>query len=269
MDAQKNIMRLDIENNKHLSAKKHTVISEHPLHRHSFFEIEIILSGSGSYTINDIAYDISEHNIFFLTPNDYHSLETTEKTELLNISFDEKMVDEQLIITLISSETEKAYKVDRDKYIRLVKAAELLDYECTTDGKCQKNLLYYLLNHIFDDTHTLQTEALSDNRYSGIKNALIYMQTHFKEPISLTTLAECAGYHPTYFSELFKKTTGTSYTKALNRIRLSYSKTLLSNGFSVSESCFLSGFGSLSNFGSNFKKEYRISPYDYAKNFRK
>ena len=39
--------RLNIPDKKHLVVDGHTVTSNHPLHWHSFFELEIILSGAG------------------------------------------------------------------------------------------------------------------------------------------------------------------------------------------------------------------------------
>ena len=74
MDKLQKIKRLNIDNGKHVTVETHTVESEHPIHWHSFFEIEIILSGEGSYVLNDISYDISEYNMFFLSSTDFHYL---------------------------------------------------------------------------------------------------------------------------------------------------------------------------------------------------
>ncbi|MBQ7986126.1 MAG: helix-turn-helix domain-containing protein [Clostridia bacterium] len=269
MNKLKKQIRLEMAKGKHLSCSRHGVTLHHPLHWHSYFELEIILSGSGKYIINDVAYDICENNVFLLTPTDFHYLEVDGTVELLNISFDEEMIDEKDIVSLVFPETKKAYIFNQDEHERIVKAGELLNHEYVIGGNCQKQILQYVLNCIFRKNEPHHSSYLGDGYYHGIKKAIVYMQMHFKEKITLEALAKEAGYHPTYFSELFKSSTGENYISSLNKLRVGYARTLLANGFSVSDSCFLSGFGSLSNFGDIFKKYCNMSPSEYAKASRK
>ena len=88
---------------------------------------------------------------------------------------------------------------------------------------------------------------------------------HFAEKITLESVATVAGYNAAYFSDLFSRLTGETYIEALSRIRLGHAKSMLAGGFSVSDACFMSGFGSLSNFLDVFKKHYKISPHEYKK----
>ena len=78
-------------------------------------------------------------------------------------------------------------------------------------------------------------------------------------------VAAAAGYHPTYFSQLFSAVTGETYIDMLTRLRLGHAKSMLANGFSVSDSCFQSGFGSLSNFLEIFKRKCKTTPNEYRK----
>ena len=100
----------------------------------------------------------------------------------------------------------------------------------------------------------------------GIRRALVYLGVHFRESPSLERISKIAGFHPTYFSELFKRVTGESYSERLNALRTGYAKGLLAKGFSVTETCYQSGFGSLSNFLRVFKKNVGISPEEYKRN---
>lgn len=265
MDKLKKQIRLEMDNGSHLSVELHEVVGLHPLHWHSYFELEIILSGKGKYIINDIAYDICENNLFLLTPTDFHYLDVTEPVKLVNISFDEEMIGDDDIISLVSSWLKKAYAFDIEEHKRIVNASELLMHECSILGNCQKHILKYILNCILRKNKVQNNGHIGDGYLSGIKKAIVYMQMHFKEKITLEVLAKEAGYHPTYFSEAFKNHTGENYTTSLNRLRTGYAKTLLANGFPVSDACFLSGFGSLSNFGDIFKKYCNMSPSQYAK----
>ena len=153
--------------------------------------------------------------------------------------------------------------LDGEEYERLLGACAILRHECEIDGDCQRSILKYILKCIFRKNGELSHYIGRDLQYRGIKQAILYMEMHFREKITLQTLAREAGYHPTYFSELFKKVTGETYVDTLNRLRIGNARTLLSSGFSVSDACYMSGFGSLSNFLTVFKKNCKMSPMEY------
>ena len=259
--------RMRIDDGKSLTVGTHTVVSAHPLHWHSFFEIEIVLSGKGKYIINDIEYDISSTNVFFLTSTDFHYLQVDGVADIINISFDETMIYEKDMGALLFGKTLRAYEFEREEYERIVNAARILENECDVGGECQKQLLQYIIKCLMRKNNVLPISDTKDEHLRGIKRAIVYMELHFRQSITLDSIAAEAGYNPTYFSKLFKKVTGESYIATLTKLRLGYARTLLANGFSVSDACFASGFGSLSNFLEIFKKSYGISPSEYRKTY--
>ena len=257
--------RIGIKNGKNITVEKHSVTDSYPLHWHSIFEIEIVISGRGKMILNDEEFEIAQRSIFFLTPTDFHSISVSEFTEVINITFDENMISERDLASLMLDKTKKVYTFSEDEYRRIVNAAEILENECLIEGSCRKTILEYIIKCILrKNDYTAQSSA-DDKNSDAIKRAIVFMELHFREDISLADVAREAGYNQTYFSEVFKKATGETYTKLLTRLRLSYAKMLLSNGFSVSEACFGSGFKSLSNFLEVFKKKYKIPPSDYRK----
>lgn len=258
--------RLKLAGGKHLTVEEHRVVGCHPLHWHSFFELELVLSGAGTCIVNDVAYDIAGHNVFFLTSTDFHYLEAAEETRVLNISFDEALIDGEDLERLVFSRTKKAYAFPPEDYARLRMAAELLRHECSVDGDCQRQLLQYLLRGILRENDAPGSGVPEGS--SGIRRAIIYMEMHFREKITLQTLAAEAGYNPTYFSELFKKVCGETCMEMLGKLRVGCARTLLANGYSVSDACFMSGFGSLSNFQTIFRRHCRMSPGEYRAKHR-
>ncbi len=258
--------RIELPKNYHLVAEYHEVSGKHPLHWHSYFEIEIILSGNGKYIINDTEYDIAEQNIFFLTSTDFHYMVSEGVTELINISFDEEMIEDKMLSLMLSSKTDKAYSFGTAEYERVVSGAKLLIDEYNLKGDCERQLLHYILSSVFRKSVGAKDGSDSSlSHYKGIKKAVTYIEMHFKENITLDFLASEAGYNKTYFSELFRKITGETYIDKVNRLRIGYARTLLANGFSVSDASALSGFGSLSNFLAIFKKKCGVTPSEYKK----
>lgn len=258
--------RIEMEAGKSITVGTHTVEYNHPLHWHSFFEIEIILSGEGKYVVNDVEYDISDTNVFLLTSTDFHYLKVDGVAKIINISFDETMMSDSDMTSLVFDNVKKGYRFGSEEYARIVAVAEVLRHECEVDGDCRRSLLKYIIRCLLRKNGEPSGADMSDQSLAGIRRAIVFMELHFREGITLTEVATEAGYTPTYFSKLFKKATGKTYIEMLTRYRLGCSRTLLANGFSVSESCFSSGFGSITTFFEAFKREYNMSPSEYKKN---
>jgi AraC-like DNA-binding protein/quercetin dioxygenase-like cupin family protein len=257
--------RIKLDEGKSISVGVHTVHLHHPVHWHSFFEIEIILSGEGKYVVNDVEYDISENNVFFLTSTDFHYLRLDGTAQIMNISFDETMMSDADMTTLVFNKIAKAYKLDGDEYRRVLDIARILEHECGVDGDCCGALLSYIIKCLFRKSKDEPRADITPETLGGIRRAIIYMELHFRENIDLDAVASEAGYTSAYFSRLFRKATGKSYIETLTQYRLGYAKTLLGNGFSVTDTCFSSGFGSLTSFQEAFKRKYKISPREYKR----
>ena len=246
--------------------KTNTLKEPFPLHWHNYFEIEIVTGGRGVITVNGNEYGTDTHQVFLLTPIDFHQLHPDPELELLNISFDPKLLSDQTVLRL-SQPLKTSYSIRYEAMDRLLQAVQLLRHECSIGGSYQGQLCEYILACLFRENPPAalpeDTESLS-----GIKKAILYLEMHFKEDISLTALAKQAGFNPTYFSELFRRTTGQSYKQRLTQLRIRYAKMLLKNGLSVSRACFESGFGSLSNFTAVFKERYGMTPRQYQQTKR-
>ena len=251
-----------------LTAENRKIKKEYPIHWHNHFEIEIMLSGKGCCEINDTKYDFAEYNIFLLTPTDFHNVKAENTISLINISFSLDMIGEKDMLAVTNSKRKSAFSFSGDDYTRILSAAKLLKHEYETAGECQKELLHYILNKLLHNNGSETNEDENLAHYNSIKKATVFMEMHFRENITLKTIADDVGYHPAYFSEVFKKITGESYIESLTKLRLSYAKTMLLNGSSVTDACFLSGFGSLSNFYTSFKKRYNIAPSNYSKSMQ-
>lgn len=263
MKEYKELLRLKASEktgDRHISVTHHTSLN-YPQHWHDYFEIEVVLKGTGTHHYNGIAYTLEEGDIYLLTPVDFHGIEADKPIELLNISFDTVWLSEDMRAILYAPELAKIHRPGNEVNRQFVAAAKLLQNECEQNGPCIRQLLEYLLSRFIPLDHP-QPEAKQEH-LAGIRNAVAYMEQHFREKITLEMLSRQSGYHPTYFSNLFCKVTGQTCIQRLTDLRLNYAKMLLRKGISVSEACFASGFGSLSNFSAVFRKNCGISPGEY------
>lgn len=252
--------------NIHITAQKRELYHyESPVHWHNYFEIEFILDGAAAYMQNGKEYTAEEGHIHLLTPVDFHSFKAEGNLTLINISFDEEMLTDRMLSLLTDKNFKKIHKAQKSDFDRLIKACELLIHECETDGRCKSQLCEYILFSFFALNSNKFISDTDTSELKGIGKALFYLELHFREDISLKKLSDISGFNTTYFSELFRTVTGENFTERLSTLRINYAKSLLKKGFSVTDACFSSGFGSLSNFLSVFKKKCGITPSEYRK----
>ena len=95
---------------------------------------------------------------------------------------------------------------------------------------------------------------------SDICDILAYICDHFKEDISLHSLARTFGYSPQYFSSMFHKHMNVNLTEYINIARVNYARKLLSSDKSVAEVAYESGFNSLNSFYRTYKKVFGCTP---------
>jgi len=99
-----------------------------------------------------------------------------------------------------------------------------------------------------------------------VRKAKEFLREHWNEPVTLAQVAQAAHLSPYHFCRLFRGTTGMTFTDYLARARVEKAKSLLlESSARVGEVAFATGFGSLSQFNSVFRKWAGASPTDFRK----
>ena len=139
--------------------------------------------------------------------------------------------------------------------IKLLLLIEVLDQmSLTQDYKILNASKYYL-----------QTQKEDNDRINVIFN---YVKDHFKEQITLETVAELSNMTVPSFCRYFKKITNKTFTQFVNEYRITHSlKLLAEQPMSITEVCFDSGFNNFSYFNKTFKEHTQKSPSQYRKEF--
>ena len=238
--------------NKHLKAEKRP-FSSFPLHAHSFFELEIVVSGRGTQEINGKVYPLARGSVYLLTPSAFHKVTVDgENPTLINVSFDETAASVRLPI----GESYLCRKLSGDEFAAVTSACELLLTE--SDQSAASLLLSYVIRKICGDTP-------NENPADPILKAAEHADFRFREKLTVADGAAVACLSPVYFGALFNERMGCSYTDYVNRRRVECASRLLLAGMTVAEACFASGFGSLSAFGAVFRSHTGCSPSEYRR----
>ncbi|OGD18671.1 MAG: hypothetical protein A2W03_08745 [Candidatus Aminicenantes bacterium RBG_16_63_16] len=108
---------------------------------------------------------------------------------------------------------------------------------------------------------SIHRAAVPGNRLFQV---LDYVNSHFKDDLTLRDTAARFGCSPFHLTRLFKKGTGLTFGRYIRAKRLLLAKDLLEN-MSVTEACFEVGFENLSHFSRAFKSKYGRNPSGYKK----
>lgn len=106
--------------------------------------------------------------------------------------------------------------------------------------------------------------APSSNYHAQVDAILSYINSHIGEPLTLAGLSAHFFMSTSYLCRIFKEATGTTINKYITAKRITLSKSLLDQGYSVSEACEVCGFNDYSNYLRAFTKAVGISPKKYA-----
>jgi two-component system response regulator YesN len=125
------------------------------------------------------------------------------------------------------------------------------------------------------DAYLERARALADSRLPQglspqIAAAVRYLQGHFTGPVTLGDAAEAAGFHPSYFSTVFKHEMGVGFSDYLTELRLERVKEqLVQSGDTIKEIAQQAGFYDYQHFCKTFKKKVGQSPAAYRKQISK
>ncbi len=124
-------------------------------------------------------------------------------------------------------------------------------------------LLHIFAGHLSECANALSLEAKAAEPAS-ITKAKAVIQANLDDELSLGRVAEVVNVSAGYFSELFHKTTGLTFTEYVARVRVEKVKSLLANPrLQITTIAYDTGFKSLSQFNRVFKHVCGISPREY------
>ena len=124
-----------------------------------------------------------------------------------------------------------------------------------------------LLNRAFDSRCSDKSAEKKEPsaHHAKVDEILSYINTHIREDLTLESLSSHFFLSQSYICRIFKADTGTTINKYITAKRITLSKSLLSQGYSVNEVCEACGFNDYTNYLKAFTKAVGISPKKYAR----
>jgi AraC-like DNA-binding protein len=252
-------------------------------HWHYYIEIIYVIKGKGRIISNGYSITVSKGEMFYILPRDVHSMIGIEDEvfEYAVIKFDPALLfDSSFDAFLLKNMTPILTPVPPQyKYFnqRELSAESKKDYLEIMDLFLSKPYGYelllksHLLGLVFRFFSKLERQGfhllnnpMNDVDISPILQAFEYIHDHYATQLTAKEIAQHCHISYSYFSRLFKKVSGISFSKYLNFVRITEAeKLLLSQQNSITDIGYTVGFNDTSYFIKQFKSFKQLTPKEY------
>lgn len=228
------------------------------------------------------SYVADAGTLALILPGQLHSISQHEKDsfEYENIIFHpnillSKQTDEctkEFFLPLLANEISLPAFITPSlkNYKEIVSCIDEADEICKTYPKAYqfalKSQLFRFFYLLISTCSTTVSHKKDRRTLDKMKQIIKYIECNYMEKITITAIANEAGFSSSHFMKYFKNTMGTSFIEYLNEYRLTMaSRLLLSSDASILDIANEVGFDNLSYFNRLFKKRFLTTPSNYRK----
>lgn len=138
--------------------------------------------------------------------------------------------------------------------------------EVLITNNVHQEIAYYLNVHIMR-----YYQAMVDDKFKNanqlVRQAMKYIDSNYKRPITLNDLAQALDVSPFYISKLLNNTMKKTFTELVSEKRVEVSKELLKTNKRIKEIAYEVGFQGQNYFTKIFKKYTGVTPKVYKNTF--
>ena len=253
-----------------LSLEYRLIPGDVSMHRHDFYEIEVVVSGSATQILNGQSCQLRRGCVTLLAPSDFHAVIPHKDLYVYNFMFRESMISEKYLNNIRVYGGNKFLNFDGKDLQEIISICQILELEYDKQSQERSSIMKNLMECFFLLLlRAMQQQSLLQEKANGtIQASIQYLHQHYLESPSIPQTASAVGLSPNYLAHRFRKMTGQSYTEYLTNLKLGHVKRLLlTSNMSITEICFASGFTSISNFTKVFKKHTGLSARQFVQKY--
>ena len=236
-------------------------------HLHCHYEIYYNISGGKSFFIENEFYECGPHDLFVIAKTHIHKVvaEKNKPYERCIIKIDDKIISSVNSMPQMNSSLNWLDEIGTN-YPRKVKLSpqshekfmmhihEYHRLEETSDKLLLYSKLFEILafaKNEFEKCHERGDKSAVPESWSD--KALGYIEKNFRKT-SILNISKNLYVNEDYLNKVFKSETGITLNNYIILRKIAEAKKLLYLGYSVKETCVLSGFNDYSNFIRTFKR---------------
>ena len=228
------------------------------LHWHDYYTLDLIVEGRG-IKFNSLGHiEVKKGYIHLVMPSDIHHIGNKEGCKMYSVRFSPEVLPQDLE-SLLSAPEKSAYLTDAELEVAKGMLGAMLTF-----GENEKiciNMLESLL--LVLNTKVGAKKAAPPENFKKVTD---WLDVNFRDDPTLAQAAEVGSYSAGYFSHLFKKETGYTYSRYLTGKKLNYACAIMKKrDLTLTEIAISSGFSSFENFNRAFKSVLGETPKEYRK----
>lgn len=233
-------------------------------HAHNYAELFYIVGGDGQFRIEDKLYPVKTNQMVIVNPNVIHTEVSYEAHPMEYIV----LGIEGLELTMSRDQVSRYQILDDrgDGDILSCLRHILQETQLSQPGYetiCQAYMEILILRLMRSTSFSVTTAPTASHQCASVRH---YIDTHYKEPLTLDILAEEAHVNKFYLAHAFKEEYGLSPINYMISRRIEESRYLLQEtDMSMSQIARILGFSSASYFSQSFRRAEGISPIAYRK----
>ena len=231
------------------------------MQQHAHDYVEILYSRESEWVcyINFKKYVLKKGDVLFAFPGQIHSHEATQ-SENIALLFPKNLPVFDGVFCNMLPELPIVCGIDDETDALFCKATEI------NDSIYAKGITQGYIALILGRLLPRLTLCEANQSEASTEEKLIkYCSNHYREPITLTSVADALGYSPTHLSHLFADKFKIGFSKFILNMRLEDAKKMLRGDKSVTQIALDCGFGSIRNFKRAFKDATGKTPSEYRK----
>jgi len=248
------------------------------LHYHDFYEIFFFLSGNVDYRVEGRSYRLESGDVLLISPQELHqpAIEPDVDYERIVLWVDRSYMQSisgpsMDLSACFGNEFTGPINLLRPPKVQQVALGQMLsrlnrEYNSRHPG----GEIYAagLLRQFLVEINRLALQTTSRVRKMEdpdlVSQVLAYIGIHYRENITLETLASEFFVSKYHLSHEFSHRVGTSIYRYVIFRRLMLAREMIANGKAPGDIYQFCGFGDYANFYRAFKSEYGISPRQFA-----
>ena len=256
-------MRLLYQNHRDFRFSPNVKTLDFAPHLHSAVEIFFFSQGSSNVLYGNERFCLSAGDVFIAFPNQIHGYEESRDIRGALLIVPLKPFLGAYYSMLTGKFPQKPYlKRGEWEHSGLPALLALAQQDLQSSGEMlMQGYLHIIVGKLLSLLTLNDSPTESDD---GLKKILLYLNAHYKEPVSRQQIAKAVGYNESYVSHVFSNALNITIPEYINSLRIyDATKLLEQTELSVTQISSEIGFGSIRNFNRVFLRHTGVSPKEY------
>lgn len=244
-------------------------------HCHDCYEIYYLIEGNRRYFINEKIFDVQQGDVIVIPDRTIHKVTRCpdRKSGEMHSRYVIYPAAEMIPSVFKHLIKQYHYRLLPQDSLKIKESLEEIESNVKSPRLYSSQLIQASLIRILgiladSPNEKFPSDEASDNDLL-MEEICHYITVHFAEPLTLDALSRKYRFNKSYFSVLFKQSTGFNFLEYLTNLRIVHAANLLKEtNLSVTEISNQCGYNDSNYFATVFKKIFCVTPLKYRRKFR-